>query len=182
MVIIDEHDLGKTRSQILLDLLYEALGVRLEETWYTKGIPKALDSTPTNPWDANTYMDIQYAPYYKEVKSQQAVMYRRRDIGEHLAQYAFHLTYTRFPTTTSQIVEDLINPHLNFTLLDEDLTIETIDDPTSQQIVIKANPESLIWCGQAKIDIDVPGDEFFVLAQVTVLGGFQPYVDTSSGT
>lgn len=175
MVIINERDIGKTREQILLDLLYEALGERLEETWYTHGVPEELEATPKNPLDPNTFMRIEYAPHYKEVKSDIGVMYRRRDIGEHLAQYSFDLAFSRFPTTTRQIVEDLINPHLNFPLASGDFVDEVVNDPDTTAVTIKAHPNSVIWCGKAAQTIDPPGEEFFVLAQVTILGGFQPY-------
>jgi hypothetical protein len=175
MVIIDERDIGKTREQILLDLLYEALGERLEETWYTHGTPEALEVTPRNPTDPNTFMRIQYAPHYKEVSSEVGVMYRRRHIAEHLAQYSFDLSFSRFPTTTRQIVEDLINPHLNFPLASGDFLDEVVNDPLTTAVRIKAHPDSVIWCGETSQSINLPGEEFFVLAQVTILGGFQPY-------
>lgn len=177
MVIINEHDVTKTKKQILLDLLFESERVRFPETVLIPGTPKELDAVPGNLLDANTFLPVKFAPGYRDdLQGDLGLMYRRRSIAEHLKQYNFPtLSFSQYPTTTHQIVTDLINPHLNYPLSLEDFVDETIEGEGVTEITIKARSDSYLWCGKAQVKFEPPSEDFFVLARVTELEGFTAY-------
>ena len=182
-VLINEEDIPKTKKEILLDLLYEAQGFRFSYHWLIQGIPRVLDAVPANPWDPNTFLPIELKPGYRDDwAGDLGVLYRRRSIKAHLAQYNIaNLRFTKFPTTIHQVVEDLINPHLNYPLNTEDFVDGEITDPEVNNLVIQAREDSLIWCDAGPVTVVPPGDDFFVLVKNVYIDGFHPY-KAPSGT
>ena len=62
MVVIDEHDIGKTNIQILMDLIYEFQGIKIPEEHIRYGKPMPLDARPEIMDDPNTFIPCHINP------------------------------------------------------------------------------------------------------------------------
>ena len=146
-VLINEQDITKSKKEILLDLLYESQGFRFPYHWLIQGIPQVLDAVPTNLWDPNTFLPIELKPGYRDdLVGDLGVLYRRRSIKEHLAQLGLTmLRFTDFPTTIHAVVQELINPHLNYPLSLEDFVDGEVTDPTATRW--SSVLEKILCCG-----------------------------------
>lgn len=175
MVIIDEHDLGKTKIQILMDLIYESTNTRIPEQWIQYGKPHKLDARPDDPYDPNTFIPVKIDHRYNDVLSKNAgFMYRRHSLQTHLAGVVWE--FPSFPTTLRHLVAQVVNPQLGYPLDVNDIKDYVIDDPQTNQVVISAVDDSFLWMSGANgFAIAPPGDEFFILVEDPLLTGFNPY-------
>lgn len=176
MVVIDEHDIGKTKIQILMDLLYESTGLRTPEDKIQYGHPKALDARPEVLDDPNTFIPVRIDQNYDDRLSRQSgFLYRRRDIGTHFKDRPIQLSFPRFPITLHEIILEQMNPQLSYPLDVTDFIDYKITDPETDTLKIVAHPESFIWCNQGVMAIEPPSEEFFVLVANPWLDGFKLY-------
>lgn len=177
MVVIDEHDLGKTKIQVLMDLIYESTGLRIPEHRIKYGKPVALDQRPDLDLDPNTYIPVKIDQVYDYHLSEQAgFMYRRRSLKEHLHGVTLNLSFPRFPITLHELILEVINPQLKYPLNCSDFIDYEITDPETDHLKIVAHPESLLWYGDGgDIPIEPPGNQFLILVENPFLTGFYPY-------
>ena len=115
-VVIDEHDIGKTRIQLLTDLLYETNNIRVPEEHIKYGDPQPLDARPDLWWDPNTFIPFRInKDFDNRFSSNAGFMYRRRDLGEYVGSHDFEVQVTHFPFRISEVL-DQINAQLPFPL------------------------------------------------------------------
>lgn len=174
MVVIDEHDIGKTEAQLLMDLIYESAGFRVPEHAIKYGKPEVLDARPEVMTDPNTYIPITVDSSHDKTLSglNRGVMYRRRDILKHVCTLDLDLEFTTWPTTLGQVIIDHLNPQLDYPLRMTDFEDYEITDENTDRIIIKAAEHSLFWTGSATLNITPPGQEYFVLVENPFLEGF----------
>ncbi len=176
MVIIDEKDMGKTREELLMDLVSEHLGFRIPIDKIVFGQPTELDQRPDLKFDPNTFIsarvDIRYDDRFSLDGS--GFMYRRRSIVEHAAGCDFStVSPMTLPFTTYDLIEQF-NRCLPYPIDQSDIVFveyKTKEDYAGG-VSFKAAPHSLFWIDGEKIQIDdrwITGDP--VLAQ-TELPGF----------
>lgn len=179
MVVIDEHDVGKTREQVLMDLIYEALGERIPLDKVKFGKPRELDQR-TDLWkDPNTFIsarvDPRYDMRYSTVGS--GFMYRRRSIVNHCRVYDFSgVAPTSLPFKIHDILAS-INEVMPYPLQKEDLinheytTLEQVE----AGLKLSAHPESLLWIKAHTFNVDTSFLKGKDLLEVTMLDGFNYY-------
>lgn len=177
MVVIDEHDLHKTRIEILMDLVYESTGMRIPQHEIKYGQPIELDQRPDLMTDPNTFIPVRINPdyNYRLAGYQRGFMYRRRYLTEHFAGLELDLEFTVWPTTLRQIIMDQINPQLRYPLQPEDFVDYEITDESTDVLLIKTQPHSLFWTGSINVNIVPPGQEYFVLVEQPYLSGFNQW-------
>ncbi len=177
MVIIDEHDLGKTEIQLLTDLIYESTGVRIPEERISYGDPSELDARPDVELDPNTFISAKIDPTYDYGLSVRQIgfLYRRRYIAKHLEGIQFTLKFNRWPMRLSDIVSEQINPYLRYPLSTKDYVDYEITDRNTSRLKIAANPKSLFWIGSQSMAIMLPGTELFKIVDIEELTGFNQY-------
>lgn len=179
MVVIDEHDVGKTREQVLMDLIYESTRRRIPLDRIQFGKPKELDARKDLPKDPNTFIPVWIDPLFDDRFSTPGcgIMYRRRNITHHCREYDFSgVTPTQLPVKISDLL-DQINEVMPYPLVMDDLI--DVEYTTVEQleagITLTAHPESLLWINKHTF---VPNMEFFTgesMIEVTDLPGFNYY-------
>lgn len=176
MVVIDEHDLGKTKIQLLMDLLYESTGQRIPEHRIKYFEPSELDARPDVPTDPNTFIPIRIDPTYDYNLSQLAgFLYCRRELASHFAGIDLELEFTEFPTTLHEVVLNQINPQLTYPLDCTDFVDYEITDVNTTSLNLVAKKGSFIWIGKASVAISPPDTGFYILVDNPYLTGFNPY-------
>lgn len=179
MVIIDEHDIGKTKEMVLMDLLYESTGQRIPLDKVRFGKPRELDQRPEVTNDPNTFIpariDPSYDSRYNSPKS--GFMYRRR----HILSYCETCVFTplepfQFPFMLSELLEQ-INAQIPYPLDMSDFVDKLYEDSESVAggIRLQAHAESLLWCGSAMLQIDESRMHLPPIIDITVLDGFNVY-------
>ena len=178
MVVIDERDIGKSKIEILMDLIWEFQQVKIPEDHITYGTPQELDARPEIMTDANTFIPCHIDPNYDDRFSKNSgFMYRRRTLDEHLGNVQLTITIDRWPITTRELLRDYVNPQLEFPIDPEDIVDYELPDPESNVVLLVAEPGSFLWTGQFEL-IVIPIDPgYFDLVQVQSLPGFNLYVD-----
>jgi hypothetical protein len=174
MVIIDEHDIGKTKYQLLTDLIYESTGQRIPLNSIEYGHPSELDARPDVLTDPNTFIPIKVSGVYdvRLFGPHRGFMYRRRSLFDHLSGVDLDIEFTDWPTTLHQVILDQINPQLRYPLRAEDFVDYQITDEDTNNIVIRAAEHSLFWCGSADVAIPPPNSSNFILVENRFLDGF----------
>lgn len=187
MVVIDEHDVGKTRREVLMDLIYEATGRRLPLDKVVFGKPRPCDQRPEVKTDPNTFIpmrvDVQYDHRFNLPES--GVLYRRRDMGDHLKDLdTSKIKVGKFPVRTTdlldQINEQLTYPVLACELMDYEFT--SAEQIEMFGLMVVAHPDSVLWMGSGELfGVDVSGavDPESTLVPNNYLMGF--YKWTPSG-
>lgn len=177
MIIIDEHDIGKTEEQLLTDLIFEATGQRIPTNVIKYKQPSALDSRPDIPTDPNTYI-----PFNAEIEydirlsgNNRGFLYRRRSLSEHFANIDLDLEFDTWPTTLHDVIINQINPILSYPLKLHDIIDYVIDDENTNSLVIHASPKSLFWVDSAIVSIVPPNSSNFVLVENRFLNGFNEW-------
>lgn len=176
MVIIDEDDLGKSREELLMDLVAEYLGFRIPLDKIVFGEPEALDQRPDLEFDPNTFIpaqiDIAYDSRFSDMGS--GFMYRRRSIVEHASGCDFSkVAPTKLPFTTHDLIEQF-NQCLPYPIDESDVVLveyKTKED-YEKGVTFAAAPHSLFWTDGETIQIDdrwITGEPVIV---VTDLPGF----------
>lgn len=176
MVIIDQDDIGKTRDELLMDLVAEYLGFRIPLDKIVFGNPQELDQRPDLSFDPNTFIparvDTAYDDRYSEAGS--GFMYRRRSIVEHASGCDFSkVAPTTLPFTTHDLI-DQFNKCLPYPIDESDIVLieyKTKED-YEKGVEFKADPHSLFWTDGEKINIDdrwITGEPIIT---VTDLPGF----------
>lgn len=179
MVVIDEHDLGKTRQQVLMDLIYEALGERIPLDKVKFGKPKELDQR-TDLWnDPNTFISARVDPRYDSRYSSagSGFMYRRRNITNHCRVYDFSgVAPTSLPFKITDVLPS-INAVMPYPLSPDDLidhaytTLEQVE----AGLTLSAHPESLLWIKSHTFNVDTSFLKGKDLLEVVMLDGFNYY-------
>lgn len=181
MVIIDENDIGKTKEELLMDLIAEWLGERIPLDKVKYGQPQALDQRPDLKFDPNTFIparvDVRYDGRYDTSGS--GFMYRRRSIVDHLE--GCDLT-TITPLTLPFSIWDLIdqiNKCVPYPIDKYDLVnhvYETKED-YANGIHIEADPHSWLWMDGEKTKIDDRWIDGLPLLTNTRLNGFYKWAE-----
>ena len=178
MVVIDYEDIGKDKLELLLDLLYESTGTRFPLSKIKFGVPRVMDTTPDNKYDANTFVGVEVsADYSTEFGKDAGIAYRRFDIVDYLATLpsqvlTFHTT--ELPVKLCDILPQ-INTYLEFPLDCEDVLDYEITQEGEQTIVITMDPKSYIWFGFIKIRVNIIKDGLVPLYSTVMMRGFDIY-------
>ncbi|BAW19044.1 hypothetical protein [Ralstonia phage RP31] len=149
MVVIDAHDVGKSREQVLLYLIFEATGqvIPLEKVKFGK--PQEVDPRKDLDTDPNTFIPCQVDQQYDDrywVKGS-GFLYRRRCILNHVSNSDLHhVSPTHLPFKISDVLEQ-INRILPYPIAADDIIdyeYLTLDD-VYKGLRLQAHPESLLW-------------------------------------
>lgn len=176
MVVIDENDIGKTKEEILIDLLYEATGKRIPLNKIKHGVPFELDVRKDLKTDPNTYIPVKVDQEYDDRYSSDTsgIMYRRRNIAQHCENCTFiTVKPSTLPFNISSYL-DRINENLPYPIDLEDIvdhTYSTLDE-IENGVLLEATPSSLLWSGKNRLIIDLgylTGDPFI---SNTIMDGF----------
>jgi hypothetical protein len=179
MVVIDENDVGKSREQVLMDLIYESTGQRipLEKVKFSK--PLEVDQRRDLATDPNTFIPCQVDQQYDDRYWAQGsgFMYRRRSIFDHTV--GIDLNSVRpsvLPFKISDVL-DQINDVVPYTIQVSDIidyeytTLEQV----LEGITLQAHPESLLWMRGRTFQVDTGALTGDLLIQETDLDGFTEY-------
>lgn len=175
MVILDHNDVGKDKLEILTDLLYETNGDRIPLSKVKYGLPEEMDTRPDIKTDHNTMIPLKVQQDYSTLYENAAgLLYRRVELVDYLAHLEpgdieFHSNV--FPVQLCEILPQ-INAQLEYPIDCHDVLSHPIEHSGVQDIVIQAEPHSLIWTGQAKISVTVINDSLVPLYTTVALRGF----------
>ncbi len=150
MVVIDEHDLGKTRKEVLMDLIYEATGRRIPLDKVVFGKPLEVDVRKDLRLDPNTFIpmriDMGYDARFNTAES--GVLYRRRDLADHVKDIeASQIIVDKLPVKVSDLIEQ-INDQLTYPVLAcevLDYQYDTVEQLVKYGLILRANPDSVLW-------------------------------------
>ncbi len=181
MVIIDENDVGKPREEVLMDLIYEETGNRIPLDKVNFGKPKEVDQRPDLKFDSNTFIPARINPQYdtRFAAPGCGFMYRRRPIAQHCAECD---PFVVMPAVLPFKVWDVlgqINEYLPYPIGQDDVinTEYTELAELTNGLLLKAHPESLLWCGSSPITIDPRLLNGVPLITNLRLDGFREWVD-----
>lgn len=179
MVVIDHRDIGKSKLELLTDLLYESNGDRIPLSKVRYGFPVEADTRPDIKTDHNTFIplkvDQDYSTLYEKGKS--GLLYRRIEIADHLESVqdvVFEFHSATFPVRLCDILPQ-INAQLEYPLDCGDVVSYSIEGPGEQTVVIKMNPRSYLWTGRSTIKVNVINDNLIPLYNVSAIRGFDVY-------
>ena len=184
MVVIDGHDVGKTRKEVLMDLIYESTGRRIPLDKVVFGKPRETDVRLDRDNNPNTFIpmrvDVQYDHRFNLPES--GVLYRRRDIAEHLKDIdASKLMISSFPVKTTdlldQINEQLEYPILACELLDYEFT--SAEQLEMFGLMVVVHPDSVLWFNKGVLfGVDTSGaiDPDSTLVPNNLLMGFYKWI------
>jgi hypothetical protein len=101
------YDLNKPAKDILLDLIFFTNGIRFNDDEVDFGIPQALDATPDNPGDPNTFIPI-FVPDTVDdrYEGNTGFIYRRLSLAE-IMPVGTAIVVSSFPTTTYDLLPAL---------------------------------------------------------------------------
>lgn len=176
-VVINEEDLGKTRLQLLTDLIYEYNGIRIPESKVVYGDPEVLDPRPDIEDDPNTIIKFHTTPDYDESfleSSNAKLFYRRRELSTHFDKITrpIELYVEEDITSTHDLIEQL-NFYLTYPLDPADILNITHNTIPGQGILtITASKKSLFWIGSANINVTYSDTQRMGMLWVTNLNGF----------
>lgn len=183
MVVIDEHDVGKTKIEVLMDLIYEATGRRIPLDKVKFGKPREVDVRKDLIYDPNTFIpmrvDTNYDHRYNTPET--GVLYRRRSLKEHLKDVDWsQILVEKFPVRVSELLEQ-INYQLKYPIAACEI-LEYQYDTAAQLdkfgLYIHADPESVLWFDggpMTGIDTSAGKDGYVPLVGVSRIMGFFKY-------
>lgn len=178
-VIIDDNDIGKNRSVMLMDLIYESNGIRVPLDKIKFGIPKEVDQRVDLDDDPNTFIPVRVDPQYDDrfALGTSGIMYRRRSISQHVEGIdLFSIRPLFLPFKISDILEEinLLVPY-KFQLEEiENYEYKTLEE-VEAGIQLVAKKQAYLWFGGKKFNVNttiISGDP---LISNTVLDGFKVY-------
>lgn len=180
MVVIDEHDVGKSREQVLLYLVYEATGQVIPLEKIAFGKPSEVDPRKDLATDPNTFIpaqvDVQYDARFWAKGS--GFLYRRRCIMNHTQDSDFqNVSPPHLPFRISEVL-DQINAILPYPIQVADIidyeytTIEQVH----VGVTLQAHPESLLWINGRTFTVNTELLEGGPLIANQALDGFHEYV------
>lgn len=175
MLVINEEDVGKSRDEILTELIYESTKQFFPVQVITHGNPQELDIRTDNNFDANTYISVRIDRNYDTRYGGKPVgfLYRRRNITSHCRVYDFSKVQPKkLPFKIADIL-DQINEVMPYPLALDDLvnhTYATVEQARS--IKLTASKKSLLWIGEHQFEPDVSLIEPYALFKFTLLNGF----------
>lgn len=179
MVVIDEHDVGKTKEEVLMDLIYEATGRRIPLDKVKFGKPQEVDVRKDLKLDPNTFIPMRVDPGYDNRYNtpETGVLYRRRSLKEHLEGVVFQqVLVEKFPVRVSQLLEQ-INYQLKYPISETEIQeyqYDTAEQLEKFGLYLMATPESLLWYdGGPMLGVNVGRGS--LLVSVTRLMGFYKY-------
>ena len=178
MVVINEEDVGKTPEQVLIDLIYEALGFRIPVDKVKFGKPKMLDARKDLAKDPNTFIPARVDPRYdaRYSSSTSGFMYRRRNITHHCRVYDFsRVAPTKLPFKISDVLSQ-INEVMPYPLQMRDLInheYKTVEE--ARHMKLTAHPESLLWISEHTFTPSMAYLDGKDLFPITQLDGFNYY-------
>lgn len=158
MVVIDELDVGKTREEVLMDLIYEAVGYRVPLDRVKFGKPREVDKRKDLDLDPNTFIPARVDPTYDDRYSAagSGFMYRRRNIINHTNGVDFsQVAPPSLPFKMADVL-DQINERMPYPIQLSDIVnyeYKTFAEVAEKGIRLQAHPESLLW---------IDGQTFFV--------------------
>ncbi len=178
MVIINDEDIGKDRETLLLDLIYEATGLRIPNVVISFGDPVEMDTRPDLRLDHNTFIPARVRQEYDyRFGPQSGFLYRRRSFDEYFEDndITLNLQPTKFPFTIHEIWREQVEPLLPFPVAMEDIVDYEIDDPNTMVLEFKANPKSWIWYGRSSQLVNINPALYKLAPITTFLPGFLAY-------
>lgn len=180
MVIIDVNDIGKSREQVLLDLIYEATGERIPLDKVKFGKPREIDKRKDLEFDPNTFIpariDRNYDTRYGTTPDD-GFMYRRRNIVEDFGATDFSSVKPHsLPFKLTDIL-DQINACLQYPIGADDIIDHeyTTLGQVEAGVHLQAHPESLLWIKGIKIYVDTGYIKGVPLIFETELDGFNEW-------
>lgn len=183
MVVIDAGDIGKSREEVLLDLIYESTGERLPLDKVTIGKPREVDKRKDLNLDPNTFIPVKVNPSYDSRYSANGsgFLYRRRDIAIYVEDCDFGLVSPMgFPFNTTDLLEQ-INLLLEYPIFADDIVdhkYSTIAQ-VNRGIRLKMHPHALLWTGEVTIYVNTHYLEGGLLVQFTELNGFTEWAEAA---
>lgn len=179
MIVIDEQDVGKSREQILLELIYESTGELIPLDKVTFGKPQEIDKRLDLETDPNTFIPAQVDPAYdnRYSASGSGFMYRRRSIVNHTDGCDFsHVKPTSLPFRITDIL-DQINECMPYPIHPADVVdyeYKTLEE-VLQGVYLTAHPESLLWIKGTQMFVGVGFISGDPLIETTTLDGFNEW-------
>lgn len=179
MVIIDEHDVGKSREQLLMDLIYETNGARIPLDKIRFGKPREVDPRIDLDDDPNTFIPAVINPEYDNrfPPSEGGFMYRRRSLALYVEDKDFSaITPLYLPFKISDLLEE-INSVLPYGFQIEELVDHeyTTVEQVEKGIVIEARKDAYIWFSKVKAFINTSKISGGPLISNVWLNGFNAY-------
>lgn len=180
MVTIDNDDLGKTRFQVLMDLIYESNGFRFPLDKITFKAPSELDKRKDLEFDPNTFIPARVNPRYdaRFATPQSGIMYRRRSLPKHIEGINFKVITPMFLPFKISDVLDQINEIVPYEFQIEEIVdyeYKTLDEARAG-IRLQARPESVLWFAGKSFMINTKAIGGGVLIENPELDGFHEYV------
>jgi hypothetical protein len=181
MVVIDEKDVGKTREEVLMDLIYEGIGDRVPLDKVRFGLPQELDQRRDLDLDANTFIAARVDPRYdaRYASAGSGFMYRRRNIINHADGCDFsQVAPMAIPFKMSDIL-DQINACMPYPIQVSDIidyTYRTLAEVEAKGVRLQAHPESLLWIKGAEFLVNTAYINGQPLINVRELDGFNEWV------
>jgi hypothetical protein len=180
MVVIDEHDVGKTREEVLMDLIFEGTGDRIPLDKVLFGKPREVDQRRDLDLDANTFIPARIDPRYDARYSAagSGFMYRRRCLVNHTKLSDFSkVAPATLPFKMSDIL-DQINEYMPYPIkLDDIVNYEyrTLAEVVERGVRLQAHPESLLWIRGAEFFVNTAYINGTPLINVRELDGFHEW-------
>ena len=180
MVVIDEHDVGKSREELLMDLIYETNGQRIPLDKIKFGIPREVDQRPDLDFDANTFIPVEIDSAYDDRFGNGigGIMYRRHDLGAYTKDVDLTVVMPLFLPFTIQDILEQVNALLPYPIAPEEVI--NYEYKTMEQVnfgvTLKARADAYIWFHGVHFKVDTTQLEGAPLIQNTVLNGFEAYV------
>jgi len=162
------YDLNQPSKDILLDLIFFSNGIRFSDEEVDFGTPQALDATPDNPGDPNTFIPI-FVPDTVDERytGNTGFMYRRISLAE-ITPKGTEIAVPSFPTTTYQLLP-ILNAYYG--------TQWTQDDVENYTYLAAVNPMTITFkagslCYQGEGIAGPVGVDLSQLVNQTSLDGF----------
>lgn len=139
------YDLNKPAKDILLDLIFFSNGIRFNDSEVGFGAAQALDATPDNPGDPNTFIPIFVPDTVDErYEGNTGFMYRRIGIDE-ITPVGTDISVPSFPTTTYELLP-ILNAYYGTQWTQDDLVNYTYLAAVNP-LTITFQPGSLCYYG-----------------------------------
>lgn len=180
MVVIDENDNGKSREQILMDLIYETNTIRIPLDKIKFGSPSEVDKRKDLDNDPNTFIPVKIDQQYDARFSfpTSGIMYRRRSVSKHVQGFDLNTVMPLFlPFKMSDILDQInvIVPYEFHTLDIVNREYKTLEE-VEAGITLEARKNAYLWFGKVVFDVNTGGINGDPLINVTTLDGFNQYV------
>lgn len=179
MVIIDEHDVGKSREEVLLYLVYEATGQVIPLDKIVFGKPQEVDPRKDLDLDPNTFIPAQVVVEYDERYWIQGsgFLYRRRNIINHIEPVDLSKVQPQALPFKMTDLLDQINAILPYPIKADDMIdyeYKTLDE-VKAGVRLQAHPESLLWISGASFLVDTTVLEGGPLIKLPHIDGFHEW-------